>query len=143
MTWDYAETNPLAGAGGDIYRAFDLSSSQILIPNRTISLGVQFAGAADNRARLNYISPPGGIARKQWRTHLFVAMQVFAVHPFSYEMAILMPHHDFGAAPGKTVPFRKSDCAADCLGLTRIGLGISPSAPDDLPPGLFADDHVS
>jgi hypothetical protein len=70
-------------------------------------------------------------------------MQVFAVHPFSYEVAVLVAHHHFGAVPGKTVPFRKGDCVANGLGLTRVGLGKSSSAPDDLPSGLFADDHVS
>lgn len=54
-----------------------------------------------------------------------------------------MPHHYLGAASRKAVPFRKRNRAADRKALARIGLGKSPSTPNNLPPGFVADDHVS
>jgi len=79
----------------------------------------------------------------QRRVRGFAGVHVFAIHPLGYEVAVLVPHHDFCAVPGKTVSFRKGDCAADGLVLAQINLGITSSAPNNLPPGLFADDHVS
>jgi hypothetical protein len=73
----------------------------------------------------------------------FLSTPVFAKYPLRDKMAVLMPHHHFSAASSKTIPLRESDCAANRLGLACIGLRISPAAPDDLPPGLLADDHIS
>ena len=124
---------PAAGTG---MKARDDSTSQEHEPGARASM--HSVGALECA-----VSTRRGMTRKQRRMRCLVRMQVFAIHPFGYEMAVLMPYHDFCAASGKAVPFRKGNCAANRLVLIRIGLGITSSAPDDLPPGFFADDHVS
>jgi hypothetical protein len=54
-----------------------------------------------------------------------------------------MPHHYLRAASGTPVIFGERNRTADRETLAWIGLRKSPSAPDDLPPGFVADDHVS
>src|SRR5215467_4326222 len=72
-------------------------------------------------------------AGQQRRMCCVVLMQVLAIDPFGYEMAVLMAHHHFRAAPGKTVPFREGDGVVDRAGLAWIGLGKSSAAPDNPP----------
>jgi hypothetical protein len=85
----------------------------------------------------------GAIARQHRRAGGLLRMQVLAIHPLSYEMAILMPHEHLRPTPRITILFGKRDGAADRLCLAGIGLGKSPSALDDFPPRFLADDNIS
>src|SRR5260370_1299105 len=125
---------PLRGPGN-----LGRGGSRAAAGGRATSAGMTAVGRCPYAA----MSTWGGVAREQRRGRCFVRMHVFAIHPLGYEMAVLMPHHHFRAPPGKTVHFRKGDGAANRLGLACIGLGISSSSLDDLPPRLLADDHIS
>src|SRR5262249_54030167 len=85
----------------------------------------------------------GRVARNQRRLSVLFGVRVLAGHPFGDEKAILMPHPDLRAASRLGVPFPVGEGAADRLALARKGFWKSSPAPDDLPPGFLADDHIS